>query len=70
MPKVRPRHYLYKTELGLTLLIDICRTSEDLSPEDKAAELLPIAVQYLYVLIRLGKLEEAEAVLKDISVEE
>jgi signal recognition particle subunit SRP72 len=52
------------------MLIDICRTSEDLSPEDKAAELLPISVQYLYVLIRLGKLEEAEAVLKDISVEE
>jgi signal recognition particle subunit SRP72 len=70
VPKVRPRHYLYKTELELTMLIDICRTSEDLSPEDKAAELLPISVQYLYVLIRLGKLEEAEAVLKDISVEE
>ncbi|KXG47973.1 Tetratricopeptide-like helical [Penicillium griseofulvum] len=48
---------------------NICRTSEDLSPEDKAAELLPIAVQQLYVLIQLGKLEEAEAVLKDISVE-
>ncbi|KAJ5959237.1 uncharacterized protein N7479_006387 [Penicillium vulpinum] len=48
---------------------NICRTSEDLSPEDKTAELLPIAVQQLYVLIQLGKLEEAEAVLKDISVE-
>lgn len=53
----------------LTLCIDICRTSEDLSPEDKAAELLPIAVQQLYVLIQLGKLEEAEVVLKDIAVD-
>ncbi|KAJ5129343.1 Tetratricopeptide-like helical [Penicillium bovifimosum] len=48
----------------------ICRTSEDLSPEEKTAELLPIAVQQLYVLIRLGKLEEAEAALKDIAVED
>ncbi|KAJ5583551.1 hypothetical protein N7535_002171 [Penicillium sp. DV-2018c] len=48
----------------------ICRTSEDLSPEEKNAELLPIAVQQLYVLIRLGKLEEAEEVLKDIAVED
>ncbi|KAJ6069658.1 hypothetical protein N7499_011545 [Penicillium canescens] len=57
-------------EVLLNRAQNICRTSEDLSPEDKAAELLPIAVQYLYVLIRLGKLEEAEAVLKDISVED
>lgn len=59
-----------RPEFKLTCSIDICRTSEDLSPEDKVAELLPIAVQQLYVLIRLGKLEEAEAVLKDISVDE
>lgn len=62
---------LYCLRLGLilTFCIDICRTSEDLSPEDKAAELLPIAVQQLYVLIQLGKLEEAEVVLKDIAVD-
>lgn len=40
-----------------------------MSPEDRAAELLPIAVQYLYVLIRQGKTEEAESVLKGIAVE-
>ncbi|KAJ5317136.1 hypothetical protein N7508_001644 [Penicillium antarcticum] len=57
-------------EVLLNRAQNICRTSEDLSPEDKAAELLPIAVQYLYVLIRLGKLAEAEAVLKDISVDD
>lgn len=49
---------------------DICQTSEELSPQDKAAELLPIAVQYLYVLIRQGKIEEAESLLSDIHVEE
>lgn len=49
---------------------ELCRTSEDLTPEDKAAELLPIAVQHLYVLIKQGKLEEAESVVKEISVSE
>ncbi|CAI7618279.1 unnamed protein product [Penicillium glandicola] len=56
-------------EILLNRAQNICRTSEDLSPDEKAAELLPIAVQQLYVLIQLGKLEEAEAVLKDISVD-
>ncbi|KAF7712617.1 Uncharacterized protein PECH_003001 [Penicillium ucsense] len=49
---------------------NICETSEELSPEDRAAELLPIAVQYLYVLLRLGKTEQAEALLEEISVED
>ena len=51
-------------------LLDICQTSEDLTPEERAAELLPIAVQHLYVLLRLGKTEEAEALLEEITVEE
>ena len=58
------------TGLNADGLVDICQTSEDLSPEDRAAELLPISIQYLYVLIRQGKMEEAEALLKEISVEE
>ncbi|KKK17888.1 signal recognition particle protein [Aspergillus rambellii] len=49
---------------------ELCRTSEDLTPEDRAAELLPIAVQQLYVLICQGKSEEAESVLEEISVKE
>lgn len=57
-------------KLELTNYIDICGTSEELSAEDKAAELVPITVQQLYVLIRLGKLEEAEKLLEDISVDE
>ncbi|CRL27755.1 Signal recognition particle, SRP72 subunit, RNA-binding [Penicillium camemberti] len=58
-----------QSEVLLNRAQNICRTSEDLSPEDKAAELLPIAVQQLYVLIQLGKLEEAEVALKDIAVD-
>ncbi|KAJ5427879.1 Tetratricopeptide-like helical [Penicillium cf. griseofulvum] len=48
----------------------ICRTSEDLSPDDKAAELLPIAVQQLYVLIQLERIGRGRGrSSKDISVE-
>ncbi|KAE8380260.1 hypothetical protein BDV26DRAFT_290503 [Aspergillus bertholletiae] len=57
-----------KGEMLLKRAKELCRTSEDLTPEDKAAELLPIAVQQLYVLIRQGKSEEAESVLEEISV--
>ncbi|BCS20603.1 signal recognition particle subunit SRP72 [Aspergillus puulaauensis] len=49
---------------------ELCRTSEDLTPEDRDAELLPIAVQQLYVLICQGKSEEAESILEEISVKE
>ncbi|KAL4947558.1 hypothetical protein BDW69DRAFT_178175 [Aspergillus filifer] len=49
---------------------ELCRTSEDLTPEDRDAELLPIAVQQLYVLICQGKSEEAESLLDEISLKE
>ncbi|KAL4872904.1 hypothetical protein BDV12DRAFT_112864 [Aspergillus spectabilis] len=49
---------------------ELCRTSEDLSPEDRDAELLPIAVQQLYVLICQGKSEEAKSILQEISIKE
>ncbi|KAI9931274.1 hypothetical protein ASPWEDRAFT_229844 [Aspergillus wentii DTO 134E9] len=55
-------------EMLLKRAKELCRTSEDLTPEDRAAELLPIAVQQLYVLVRQGKSEEAESVLEEISV--
>ncbi|KAE8145734.1 hypothetical protein BDV25DRAFT_163965 [Aspergillus avenaceus] len=55
-------------EILLKRAKELCRTSEDLTPEDKAAELLPIAVQQLYVLIRQGKSEEAESIIEEISV--
>ncbi|EAA26607.1 hypothetical protein GE21DRAFT_8042 [Neurospora crassa] len=51
---------------------DLCEASEDLSEEDKKAELAPIIVQQAYVATKLGNLEEAarfheEVVLSDIS---
>ncbi|KAL2835123.1 hypothetical protein BDW59DRAFT_137154 [Aspergillus cavernicola] len=49
---------------------ELCRTSEDLSPEDRDAELLPIAVQQLYVLICQGRSEEAKSILEEISVKD
>jgi len=40
-----------------------------LSAEEKIAELLPINVQHLYVLERLGKVDDAERVSSEIAVE-
>ena len=48
---------------------ELCKHSEDLSAEEKIAELLPINVQHLYVLERLGKVDDAERVSSEISVE-
>ncbi|KAJ5627231.1 hypothetical protein N7528_004658 [Penicillium herquei] len=58
-----------QAEILLNRAKNICETSEDLSPEDRAGEMLPIAVQYLYVLIRQGKTEEAESLLEEIFVD-
>jgi signal recognition particle subunit SRP72 len=41
-----------------------------LSDEEKAAELLPITVQQLYVLEQLGKMEEARVVAGEIKAKE
>ncbi|KAL5046792.1 hypothetical protein BDW71DRAFT_59404 [Aspergillus fruticulosus] len=49
---------------------ELCRTSEDLTPEDRDAELLPIAVQQLYVLVCQGKSAEAESILEEISIKD
>ncbi|KAI5919095.1 SRP72 RNA-binding domain-containing protein [Camillea tinctor] len=45
---------------------DLCEASEDLSDDEKAAELLPILVQHAYVFARLGQETEAAAVQKSI----
>ena len=50
--------------------IDVCQASEDLSDEEKAIEILPIRVQQLYVLTRLGKVDEANALAGQISSQE
>lgn len=45
---------------------ELCKTSEDLSPEEKESELLPITVQQLYSLVSQGKMEDAEEIAKEI----
>ncbi|OAX79605.1 hypothetical protein ACJ72_06072 [Emergomyces africanus] len=49
---------------------ELCKSSEDLTPEDKAAELLPIAVQQLYVALKQGKMDEAKNLANEITVAE
>ena len=48
---------------------DLCNAADELAPEQKEEELLPILVQQLYVLNTLGKTEEAESLLKILSIE-
>jgi signal recognition particle subunit SRP72 len=54
----------------LTDNAELCKSCDDLSPEDKEAELLPITVQQLYVAVRLGKLGEAEKFAEECNVAE
>ncbi|KAK6948714.1 hypothetical protein Daesc_010484 [Daldinia eschscholtzii] len=49
---------------------DLCEASEDLSADEKKAELLPIMVQHAYVLTRLGKESDAAALHKSIVLSE
>ncbi|OJJ44090.1 hypothetical protein ASPZODRAFT_72804 [Penicilliopsis zonata CBS 506.65] len=57
-----------QAEILLTRAKELCRTSEDLTAEDKEAELVPILVQQLYVLNKQGKQAEAQALLEEISI--
>jgi len=50
-------------------LLDLCNALDELTEEEKTAELLPISVQQLYVLSHLGKTEEAERVASEITIE-
>lgn len=49
---------------------DLCEALDELSDEEKRAEVLPIMVQQAYVFTKLGKLEEAEAFYKMINIAE
>ncbi|KAF2277972.1 signal recognition particle protein-like protein [Westerdykella ornata] len=39
---------------------DLCNAAEDLTEEEKKVEIMPMTVQEVYVLTRLGRIEEAE----------
>jgi len=49
---------------------DLCEALEDLSDEEKRAEILPIMVQQVYVLTRQGRMEEAEKMAESIAIPE
>lgn len=57
---------LAKASVLLKRAADLCEAAEDLSEEDKKAELLPIVLQQAYVLALLGKKEEAAALQKSV----
>ncbi|KAI1391287.1 uncharacterized protein F4822DRAFT_427139 [Hypoxylon trugodes] len=64
------RDDLDRASIFLKRAQDLCEASEDLSADEKKAELLPIMVQNAYVLARRGKEVEAVALHKSIPVSE
>ena len=52
------------------VLSDLCNALDDLTDQEKIAELVPINVQQLYVVSKLGKVEEAEMLASGIVLEE
>ncbi|KAL9603918.1 MAG: hypothetical protein Q9219_000856 [cf. Caloplaca sp. 3 TL-2023] len=60
------RGELAQAEILLRRSRDLCNTLGYLTEEERNAELLPIRVQQLYVLIRLGKTEDAEQLASEI----
>ncbi|CAO1603461.1 Signal recognition particle subunit SRP72 [Xanthoria calcicola] len=58
---------LVQGELLLRRSRDLCNASGDLSDDEKVAELLPIQVQQVYVLNRLGKLADAQDLASQIA---
>ena len=49
---------------------DLCEGSDELTDDEKRAEVLPIMVQQAYVFTKLGKLGEAETLQKMINIAE
>ncbi|KAJ5038181.1 uncharacterized protein L3040_007049 [Drepanopeziza brunnea f. sp. 'multigermtubi'] len=65
--------YIARGDLGSGSVLlkrarDLCEALDDLSEQEKRAEVLPIMVQQVYVLTKLGKVEEAEGLQKMISI--
>lgn len=62
------RGELGQGEVLLKRARDLCNALDELTEDDKQAELLPITIQQVYVLARLGKLGEAEKLAATIEV--
>ncbi|ETN43160.1 uncharacterized protein HMPREF1541_02318 [Cyphellophora europaea CBS 101466] len=58
-----------QAEILLKRANELCKHHEELSEEQKEEELLPIKVQWLYVLQVQGKFNEADALANDISTD-
>lgn len=52
------------------MLVVLCNALDELMEQEKTAELLPISVQQLYLLSKIGKTEEADKLAADISLQE
>ncbi|KAH9910069.1 hypothetical protein F4778DRAFT_714008 [Xylariomycetidae sp. FL2044] len=59
-----------KASVFLKRATDLCEASDELSADEKKAELLPIMVQHAYVLSQLGKEAEAAALQKSVVLAE
>lgn len=57
---------LESVSAGADIRTDLCNALDDMSEEDKRAEILPISVQHIYVLTRQGRLEEADKIASTI----
>ncbi|OAL71213.1 hypothetical protein A7D00_4877 [Trichophyton violaceum] len=62
-------HYERALEL-LKKSKELCEASDELSPEDKKVELLPIKIQEIHVYLQQGKIEEGEALIRGIDFSE
>ncbi|KAF3001144.1 Signal recognition particle core component [Neopestalotiopsis sp. 37M] len=61
---------LSKASILLKRARDLCEASEELSDEEKKAELLPLLIQHAYVLTRLGKEADAITLQKSLTLSE
>jgi signal recognition particle subunit SRP72 len=64
------RGELAQGEVCLKRAKDLCNALEDLSEEEKKAEILPMSVQHVFVLTQLGKIDEAEKMAASIPFNE
>ncbi|EME84188.1 uncharacterized protein MYCFIDRAFT_152438 [Pseudocercospora fijiensis CIRAD86] len=60
------RGELAQGEVLLKRASDLCTSLDDLSVQEKQAELLPIKVQRVYVLERLGRIDEAAKIAQEL----
>ncbi|KAF2481693.1 hypothetical protein BDY17DRAFT_252876 [Neohortaea acidophila] len=62
------RGELLQAEVLLKRAHNLCNALEDMTDDEKEAEMLPIIVQQAYVLAKLGRFEEAERLSQSIDV--